>query len=91
MPPAGATAHSPHYAGAVLVYNIRKRGIHMDTSRERFIKVFAKDDAKWGKCFIDLNTIGYTTNFKLSAYNPPKDTEGKAAYDRAWNKAKEEQ
>lgn len=43
----------------------------MDTSREKSIEVFAKDDAKWDKCFVDLNTLGYATNFKLSAYNPP--------------------
>ncbi len=61
----------------------------MDKSREKLIEVFAKDDAKWDKCFADVNTRGVATNFKLSAYNPPKDPEGKTVYDQHWYKAKE--
>jgi beta-mannanase len=60
----------------------------LDKSREKLIEVFAKDDAKWDKCFADVNTLGYVTNFKLSAYNPPEDPEGKKIYDQHWHKAK---
>lgn len=63
----------------------------MDKLREREIEVFAKDDAKWDNCFVDLNTLGYVTNAKFSTYSPPKDTEEKAVYDRAWNKEKNKQ
>ncbi len=56
----------------------------MDKSRGRLIEVFAKDDAKWDKCFVDLNTLGYKTNAKFGVYDPPADPEEKAVYDRAW-------
>ncbi len=60
----------------------------MDKSRERMIEIFAKDDAKWDKCFVDLDKLGYATNAKFGVYNPPKDSEEKAVYDRAWTKEK---
>ncbi len=63
----------------------------MDKGRERTIEVFAKDDAKWDKCFVDLNKLGYVTNAKFGVYDPPKNTEEKAVYDRAWNKEKNKQ
>lgn len=58
----------------------------MDKSPERMIEVFAKDDAKWDKCFVDLNKLGYVTNAKFGVYGPPNNPEKKAVYDRAWNK-----
>ena len=64
----------------------------MDTSRERMIiEVFAKDDVKWDKCFVDLNKLGYVTNAKFGAYDPPKDVEENAVYDHAWNREKNNQ
>jgi len=63
----------------------------MDKQRERIIELFAKDDAKWDKCFIDFNTLGYVTNAKFSTYDPPKDFEEKVVYDQAWNKEKNKQ
>lgn len=63
----------------------------MDKSRKKKLEIFARDDAKWDKCFVDLNTLGYITNAKFGVYNPPTDTEEKAVYDRAWNNAKNEQ
>ncbi len=63
----------------------------MDKSREKMIEISAKDDAKWDKCFVDLNTIGYVTNAKFGAYNPPKDPEEKTVYDQAFTKEKNKQ
>jgi hypothetical protein len=63
----------------------------MDKSREKTIEIFARDDAKWDKCFVDLNTLGYVTNAKFGVYNPPDDPEAKAVYDHAWNKEKNKQ
>ncbi len=61
----------------------------MDKTREKTIEIFARDDAKWDKCFVDLNTLGYVTNAKFGVYNPPP--EAKAVYDQAWNKEKNKQ
>lgn len=58
----------------------------MDKSREKTIEIFARDDAKWDKCFVDLNTLGYVTNVKFGVYNPPADSREKTIYDQAWNK-----
>ncbi len=55
----------------------------MSKSREKMIEIFARDDAKWDKCFVDLNTLGYVTNAKFGVYNPPNDPEEKAVYDQA--------
>ncbi len=60
----------------------------MDKSRERMLEVFAKDDATWDKCFVDLNKLGYVTNAKFGVYDPPADTDEKVVYDRAWNREK---
>ncbi len=58
---------------------------------KRIIAVFAQDDAKWDKCFVDLNKLGYVTNAKFGVYDPPEEAEEKAVYDRAWNKERNRQ
>ncbi len=60
----------------------------MDTSRERMIEVFAKDDAKWDNCFEAVNRAGAVKNHSIRVYAPPKGSKEKAVYDRAWNKEK---
>lgn len=52
------------------------------------VKNVAKDDAKWDNSFVDLKALGYSSNKKFTAYNPPKDPKAKAVYDREWNKEK---
>lgn len=68
---------------------VEEGGFRMDTSREKLIEVFAKDDAKWDNCFADVNTRGVVRNHKLTAYDTPNDPEGKKVYDQHWHKAKE--
>lgn len=60
----------------------------MNKSKKDLIKIIAKDDAKWNNSFADLNTLGYISNKKFTTYNPSKDPEDKAEYDRHWEKAK---
>lgn len=57
----------------------------MNNSRQKQIEIFARDDAEWDKCFVDLNSLGYKTNAKFGVYNPPADPGEKAIYDLAWN------
>ncbi len=61
----------------------------MDKTREKTIEIFARDDAKWDKCFAEVKARGVVKNHKLTAYDPPKDPEGKKVYDQHWHKAKE--
>jgi hypothetical protein len=60
----------------------------MDKSRQRMIEVNAKDDAKRDNCFEAVNRAGVVKNHTITVYNPPRDAEEKAAYDRAWRKEK---
>lgn len=60
----------------------------MNSSRKKQIEIFAKDDAKWDQCFVDLNKLGYKPNAKFGVYDPPADPEEKAVYDQTWNKEK---
>ncbi len=57
----------------------------MNNARIQQIKVFARDDAKWDRCFVDLNKLGHVTNAKFGVYNPPAGADEKAVYDQTWN------
>ncbi len=60
----------------------------MNNQRKKQIEIFARDDAKWDNCFVDLNKVGYRTNAKFGVYNPPADIQEKAVYDEIWKKGK---
>ena len=59
----------------------------MKTLKKKIIRTVATDDAKWDKCFVDLQSIGIKTNRRFTAYDPLKDPKDKSEYDRNWKKA----
>jgi hypothetical protein len=60
----------------------------MKSRQSRSIEIFAKDDAKWDKCFAAVNKAGVIRNPTITCYNPPQDPDEKQIYDNAWKKAK---
>jgi hypothetical protein len=60
----------------------------MEKMKKEIIGRVATDDAKWDKCFIDLQSVGVKTNTRFTAYDLPKDAKEKEEYDYYWKAEK---